>query len=236
MQTNYPKPAGAPRVPPSSGIPPLSRKEASLWYVGPRRVIAALLGVLLYGLLSHVNLILILPMGTLDVFLPALLIPLFFGIVFGPWVGLVVGGFGFLLGDYVANTWLHDLSWTNGYLWYGSALINFRDLIGWNTVSGYLVNAMIGLVAGLTRTQFRRYNTLEALAGVGIACAAGVIVGTAIVVYSTIWLYGSPFYTWREATSALFDTALPNVLVALVALPLLLFLYDRVVLHHKKTS
>ena len=235
MPTNYPRPAGAPHVPSYQESLPASGKQASIWYVGPRHIIAALLGVLLYGLLSHVNLILILPMGTLDVFLPALLIPLFFGVVFGPWVGLTVGGFGFLLGDYVANMWLHDLSWTNGYLYYGSALINFRDLIGWNGVSGYLVNALIGLVAGLTRSRIRRYHTVEALATVGITCAAAMVVGTTLVVYSTIWLYGSPFYSWKEATSALFDTVLPNMLVALILLPLLLFVYDRLVLRSKRT-
>jgi uncharacterized membrane protein len=151
-------------------------------------------------------------------------------VVFGPWTGLVVGGFGFLLGDYVANLWLHDLSWTNGYLYYGSALTNFRDLIGWNGVSGYLVNALIGLVAGLTRLRIRRYNTPQALASVGITCTAVIVAGTAIVVYSAIWLYATPFYTWREATTALFDTALPNVLLALMVLPLLLLLYERLAL------
>ncbi len=226
MATNYPKSTGVPRAPQRGKTPSLSGKQASIWYVGPRQVIAAILGVALYGLFSHVNLILILPLGTLDVFLPALLIPLFFGVIFGPWVGLVVGGFGFLLGDYVANMWLRDLSWNNGYLFYSSALINFRDLFGWNGVAGYLVNAMIGLVAGLTRSRIRRYNTAQALATVGVVCAAGITVGTAIVVYSAIWLYSSPFYTLREATTALFDTALPNLLVALVVLPLLLFLYD----------
>jgi energy-coupling factor transport system substrate-specific component len=226
MPTNYPKPAGTPHIPQRGRVPSLSGKDASIWYVGPRRVIAAVLGVLLYGLFSHVNLILILPMGTLDVFLPALLIPLFFGVIFGPWVGLVVGGFGFLLGDYVANTWLHDLSWNNGYFFYASALINFRDLIGWNGVGGYLVNAMIGLVAGLAGSSIRRYNTGQALATVGVVCAAGITVGTAIVVYSVVWFYGSSFYTLREATSAFFDTALPNLLFALVVLPMLLFLYD----------
>lgn len=226
MSTNYPKSAGTPPIPQPGKAPSLYDRQASLWYVGPRRVIAAIVGVALYGLFSHVNLILILPMGTLDVFLPALLIPLFFGAIFGPWVGLVVGGFGFLLGGYVANMWLHDLSWNNGYLFYGSALINFRDLFGWNGVAGYLANAMIGLVAGMTRSSIRRYNTAQALAVVGVVCAAGITVGTAIVVYSAIWSYGSSFYTLREATTALFDTALPNLLVALVVLPLLLFLYD----------
>jgi energy-coupling factor transport system substrate-specific component len=226
MQTNHPKSTGTPRIPQRAKAPSLYGKQATIWYVGPRQAIAAVLGVALYGLFSHINLILILPMGTLDVFLPALLIPLFFGVIFGPWVGLVVGGFGFLLGDYVANMWLHDLSWNNGYLFYDSALINFRDLIGWNGVAGYLVNAMIGLVAGLTRSSIRRYNTTQALATVGVVCAAGITIGTAIVVYSAVWLYGSPFYTLREATTALFDTALPNLLFALVVLPLLLWLYD----------
>ncbi len=235
MLTNNPKSTGTPRIPQRGGSPSLYGKQASIWYVGPSQVIAAIVGVALYGLFSHVNLIFILPPGTLDVFLPALLIPLFFGVIFGPWVGLVVGGFGFLLGDYVANMWLRDLSWNNGYLFYGSALLNFRDLFGWNGVAGYLVTAMIGLVAGLTRIRIRRYNTAQALATVGVACAVGITAGTAIVVYSTIWLYGSSFYTLREASTALFDTALPNLLVALVALPLVLFLYDRLVLRGKKT-
>jgi len=234
MPTNYPEPAGTPHISQRGRAPSLHGKNASIWFVGPRQVIAAVLGVALYGLLSHANLIFILPMGTLDVFLPALLIPLFFGVVFGPWVGLVVGGFGFLLGDYVANMWLHDFGWNNGYFYYSSALINYRDLLGWNGVAGYLVNAMIGLVAGLTRSSVRRYHTVQALATVGVICAAGIIVGTAIVVYSTVWLYGSPFYTLREATTALFDTALPNVLVALVVLPLLLLLYDRIALRKIK--
>lgn len=230
MPTNNPKSTGTPRLPQRSKTPlPNNSKKTSIWYVGPRQIIAAILGILLYGLFSHVNLIFILPGGTLDVFLPALLIPLFFGVIFGPWVGLVVGGFGFLLGDYVANMWLHDLSWNNGYLYYGSALINFRDVVGWNGVAGYLVNAMIGLVAGLTRSSIRRYNTAQALATVGVVCAAGITVGTAIVVYSAVWLYGSSFYTLREATTALFDTALPNLLFALVALPLLLWAYDMTV-------
>src|SRR6266849_6268215 len=221
MSTNYPKSTGTPRTPQRGRALLLYDKKASLWYVGPRQVIAALLGVALYGLLSHINVIILISVGTLDVFLPSLLIPLFFGVIFGPWVGLVVGGFGFLLGDYVANMWLHDLSWNNGYLFYGSALINFRDLIGWNAVTGYLANGIIGLVAGLTHITTRRYNNLQALATVGVICAAGIAVGILIVVYSAVWLYHSPYYKLGEATSAFFDSLLPNLLFALVILPIL---------------
>ena len=204
--------------------------RASIWFVGLPQVVAAILGIILYGLLSHVNLIILVPTGTLDVFLPALLIPLLFGVIYGPWVGLITGGFGFLLGDYVANLWLHDLSWGNGYLFYGSALINFRDLIGWNGFTGYLANGMIGLVAGLTQILTRRrYNNFESLATVGVITAAGVAVSIAIVVYSAVLVYHSPYYRAAEATMAFFDTVLPNLLFALVMLPLLLFIGDAIV-------
>ena len=204
-----------------------NEESASIWFVGLPQVIAAILGIILYGLLSHINLIILVPTGTLDVFLPALLIPLLFGVIFGPWVGLITGGFGFLLGDYVANIWLRDLSWGNGYLYYGSALINFRDLVGWNGFPGYLANALIGLVAGLTQVSTgRRYNTLQSLATVGVITAIGVAFGIAIVVYSAVLVYHSPYYTVAEATLAFFDTALPNLLLALVILPLLLFVGD----------
>ena len=204
--------------------------RASIWFVGLPQVVAAILGIILYGLLSHVNLIILVPTGTLDVFLPALLIPLLFGVIYGPWVGLITGGFGFLLGDYVANLWLHDLSWGNGYLFYGSALINFRDLIGWNGFTGYLANGMIGLVAGLTQILTRRrYNNFESLATVGVLTAAGVALGIAIVVYSAVLVYHSPYYRATEATMAFLDTTLPNLLFALVMLPLLLFIGDAIV-------
>lgn len=206
----------------------------SIWHVGAREVIVSILGVLLSGLFSHVNLILLLSTGNLDVLLPALLIPLLFGALFGPWVGLVVGGFGFLLGDYVANTWLYDLSWNNGYLFYGSALTNFRDLVGWNDYPGYLANGLIGMIAGLTLFYTRRrFNSAAALAVVGLAAALGILLATAIVVYSAVWIYQSPYYTLIEAKTAFADTALPNLLIALVVLPGVLWLLDAAMHRHR---
>ena len=105
-----------------------------------------------------------------------------------------------------------------------------RDLVGWNGFTGYLANGMIGLVAGLTQILTRRrYNNLESLAIVGVITAVGVAVGIAIVVYSAVLVYHSPYYRAAEATMAFFDTALPNLLFALVVLPLLLFIGDAIV-------
>ncbi|HEV2583107.1 MAG TPA: hypothetical protein VGT44_19760 [Ktedonobacteraceae bacterium] len=203
-------------------------RQPNAWNIGRREVIAALFGVILYGFLSHISLIFFVSTNTLDAFLPGLLVPLLFGVIYGPWVGLIVGGFGFLLGDYVASLWLNNLFWDNGYIFvgnfFGSSLANFRDLLGWNGIPGYMANALIGMVAGLaTVGARRRYNTLYALALVGILSTIGITIATAIVDYSAVLIYQSPYYRFNEATLAFFDTALPNLLVALVLLPLLLW-------------
>ena len=65
--------------------------------------------------------------------------------------------------------------------------------------------------------------------------AVGITIGIAIVVYGAVWLYGSPFYTLREATSAFFNSTMPNLLFALVILPLLLWVYDLLAWRGKKT-
>lgn len=207
--------------------------QGSAWSFGPRQVLAAILGILLYGLLSHTYIIVLLSSSSPDIFLFALLIPLLFGILFGPWVGLIVGGFGFLLGDFVANTWLLDFNWNNGFLYMGAALNNFRDLLGWNGIPGYLVSALIGLAAGFTPLFARRFNTLNELATAGLWATISVTLGIAIVVYSTVLIYQSPYYTLSEATVAFIDTALSNLFVTLIILPLLLLLCDRLFLRHR---
>jgi energy-coupling factor transport system substrate-specific component len=208
-----------------------SQPIANARTIGRREVIAALAGIILYGLLSHIGLVILVSSDSLDVFLPGLVIPLLFGVIYGPWVGLIVGGFGFLLGDYIANFWLTNLFWDNGYIFFGnffgSSLANFRDLIGWNGIPGYLANALIGMVAGLAATSpRRRFNTLYALALAGILSTIAIVIATAIVDFSAILVYQTSYYRLNEATIAFFDTALPNLLVALVLLPLLLWGYD----------
>jgi energy-coupling factor transport system substrate-specific component len=203
---------------------------ASAWNIGRREVVAAILGVILYGFLSHVSLVVLISANTPDVFLPALLIPLLFGVIYGPWVGLIVGGFGFLLGDYIANALLTNLFWDNGYLFfgnfYGNSLAGFRDLVGWNGIPGYMANAVIGMIAGLTTVGTRqRFTTLYSLALVGIVSAVGIVIATAIVVYSAVLIYQTPYYRVNEATLAFFDTVLPNLVIALVLLPLLLWIF-----------
>src|SRR5579875_2196050 len=86
-----------------------SPSAAKVWGIGVRQVVYMALGAALYGGLSWLTNILQLP-GTTNVsFRPAIVIPLFFGAVFGPWVGLFTGGIGNLIGDYISGYGVYPL-------------------------------------------------------------------------------------------------------------------------------
>jgi len=144
---------------------------------------------------------------------------------------MALGRFGFLLGDYIANAWLANFVWDNGYIFagnfFGGALVNFRDLLGWNGIPGYIANALLGMVAGFAAGgPRRRFNDVYTLASTSVIAAFAITAAIAIVVYSAVPIYNSTYYSFGQATVALLDTAMPNLLVALVLLPLLLWLYD----------
>jgi hypothetical protein len=98
--------------------------STNIWAVGVRQIVYMALGAALYGGLSWSTNALQLPSAGNVSLRPAIVIPLFFGAVFGPWVGLFTGGIGNLLGDYVSG--------------YG---------VFWNWDVG---NALLGFIAGLT--------------------------------------------------------------------------------------
>lgn len=212
---------------PAVKVLPVTQK--SIWHVGLRQILASLPGTIFYAFLSHLNVVLLLSSGSLDVFFPALLVLLLLGAIYGPWVGLIVGGFGYLLGDILARTWLRDLSWSNGYLFVfvGNTLNTFRDLVGWYGFAGYLVHALFGVGAGLTLAYTgKHFRSFDSLAAVGLICSLMLALGIALVVYIAVPLYQSPYYSWGNATTAFLDTILPNVLIAMVLVPLFLLLYD----------
>ena len=70
------------------------RSQAKIWGIGVRQIVYMALGAALYGGLSIVTNVIQLPSAGNVSFRPAIVIPLFFGAVFGPWVGLFAGGIG----------------------------------------------------------------------------------------------------------------------------------------------
>lgn len=73
--------------------------DPSLWQIGTRQVVYMAVGAALYGVLSWATNVVQLPSISLISLRPAVVIPIFFGLVFGPAVGFFSGFVGNVLGD-----------------------------------------------------------------------------------------------------------------------------------------
>lgn len=177
------------------------RRERSLskiWGIGVRQIVFMALGAALYGGLSYVTNVLQLPSAGNVSFRPAIVIPLFFGAVFGPWVGLFVGGVGNLIGDYISG--------------YG---------VYWNWDIG---NGLIGFIAGLAMLlTWGRYSTRRAIVIAEIFSAVGVVVGIGFAAYNDIWVSKLSFLT--ATTGELVPAAGSDLINGLILLPILLVAY-----------
>src|SRR5262249_1985178 len=101
----------------------------------------------------------------------ALIVPLFFGAISGPWAGLLTILVGTYLGDRFADYSASD--------YYG---------VSWTWYAGYI---LIGFIAGLAifKTQ-GRYNTRRVITIAVATSAAAIIVGSAFAAYADIWVSG----------------------------------------------
>ena len=112
--------------------------DKDLWKFGTREVVYVAIGAALYGVLSWATNVIQLPSVSLVALRPAIVIPIFFGVVFGPAVGFFSGFVGNILGD---------------------------ALTGWGVFPIWDIgNGLIGLVAGLSVAFASRKRGLDALA------------------------------------------------------------------------
>lgn len=174
------------------------RSAALIWGIGVRQVVYMALGAALYGGLSYLTNILQLPATSNVSFRPAIVIPLFFGAVFGPWVGLFTGGIGNFLGDYISG--------------YG---------VYWNWDLG---NGLIGFVAGLALLiTWGRYSKLANIVTAEIFGIVAVLVGIGFAAYSDIWVSK---YNVAAATGNFVPAALSDLVNGIILLPILLVAYN----------
>ncbi len=174
------------------------RSAAVIWGVGVRQVVYMALGAALYAGLSYITNALQLP-GASNVSLrPGIVIPLFFGAVFGPIVGAFTGGIGNLINDLLTGT------------------------VYWNWDVG---NAIIGFVAGLAMySTWGRYNSSQKIITAEFFSVIGVLVGIGFAAYSDIWVSK---LTFNAATTTEFIPAsLPDIVLGLILLPILLVAYN----------
>jgi uncharacterized membrane protein len=138
--------------------------DAPIWQFGTREVVYAAIGAALYGVLSWVTNVFQLPSISLVALRPAIVIPIFFGVAFGPVVGFFAGFVGNVLGD---------------------------ALTGWGVYPLWCVgNGLLGMIPGLILAFNNRKQALDALT---IAVAAAALLATAVTLLNYNYALENPF-------------------------------------------
>ncbi|HMQ33184.1 MAG TPA: ECF transporter S component [Chloroflexaceae bacterium] len=138
--------------------------DKPMWQIGTREVVYMAIGAALYGVLSWVTNIFPLPSISLVSLRPAVVIPIFFGIAFGPVVGFFSGFMGNVLGD---------------------------ALTGWGVYPLWCVgNGLMGMIPGLIHGFKNRRSALDTMTYV-IAGLAGL--ATAIILLNYNFALENPF-------------------------------------------
>ncbi len=175
--------------------------KKSVWVFGTREVVYAAIGAALYGVLSWVTNFIPLPAAGNITFRPAAAIPLFFGVVFGPWVGFISGAVGNLIGDFISG-------W--GFWW------------SWD-----LGNGIMGLIPGLAALAgAASYKDRDVIIKAEIFVVIGVLVGMLVPSLLEIPLTGVDLTT---AIGGYFvPAAIGNIVVGLILVPILMVAYDAI--------
>ena len=172
------------------------------WYTfGTREVVFAALGAALYGVLSWATNMLALPAAGNIALRPAVCIPIFFGIVFGPWVGLISGLVGNVIGD---------------------ALSGWGFWIWWD-----IGNGLMGMIPGFAAQMITSYRDARSLVIADVFVILGVVVGIGFASLSEIFVSGLDFAT---AFGGYFvPAALTNIINGIILVPILMVAYDAIV-------
>ena len=172
-------------------------EKKSLWAFGTREVVYAAIGAALYAVLSVATNFLQIPAAANVSIRPAVAIPMFFGLAFGPWVGLIAGFVGNLISDLVS-----------GYGFWP----------WWD-----LGNGLMGFVPGLVYLTMTDFRSTGDLIKAEIMVILGAAVGMFVASASEIWVSGIDFTT-AMATNFV-PSFISNVVNGLILVPILMIAY-----------
>jgi energy-coupling factor transport system substrate-specific component len=175
-------------------------EKKSLWAFGTREVVYSAIGAALYAVLSIATNFLQIPAAANVSIRPAVAIPMFFGLAFGPWVGLISGFVGNLLSDLIS-----------GYGFWP----------WWD-----LGNGLMGFVPGLIYLTIVDFRSLGDLIKAEIMVVVGAAVGMFVASVSEIWVSGIDFAT-AMATNFV-PAFVSNVVNGLILVPILMIAYAAV--------
>lgn len=175
-------------------------KKKSLWTFGTREVVYAAIGAALYGVLSWATNILAIPAAGNISLRPAVAIPMFFGVAFGPVVGFLAGFVGNVLGDFLSGY---------GFWW------------AWD-----LGNGIMGAIPGLIAPMITNYKSWGQIWKVEVMVVIAALVGMLIPSLLEIPLSGIDIKTaiggyWVPA-------AVSDIINGLILVPILMVAYDAI--------
>ena len=176
-------------------------KSKSLWKFGTREVVYAAIGAALYAVLALATNALQIPSAGNVAFRPAVVIPMFFGVAFGPIVGFISGFLGNFISDQIA-----------GYGFWP----------WWD-----LGNGIMGLIPGLIAASIVSYKSGKSILKAEIFCVIGIVVGMGIASLSEMWVSGADMKT--VFVGNFIPSVVPNLINGLILVPLLMIAYDAVV-------
>ncbi len=176
-------------------------QKKSLWKFGTREVVYAAIGAALYAVLSIATNFLQIPAAANVSVRPAVAIPMFFGIVFGPWVGLLSGLVGNLISDLAS-----------GYGFWP----------WWD-----LGNGLMGLLPGLIYPLIVNYKSAKDLLLAEVMVVAGSFVGMFVASLSELWVSGVDFAT--TISTNFLPAFISNIINGLILVPILMIAYSAIV-------
>jgi energy-coupling factor transport system substrate-specific component len=171
--------------------------RANTWEFGTRQVVYGAIGAALYGALSWATNFFPLPAAGNVTFRPAVAVLIFFGVAYGPWVGLLAGLIGNTLGDLISGF---------GFYWHWS--------VG---------NGLMGMIPGLVMaaiTDFKARADIIKAVGWG---TLGIAVGMLFASLTEMFMGGIDLNT---ALFGYFTPAfIGNLVVTAILLPILMIAF-----------
>ena len=171
-----------------------------LWKFGTKEVVYGAIGAALYGVLSFATNYFALPAAGNISLRPAVAIPMFFGVAFGPIVGFIAGAVGNILGDFMSG-------W--GFWWH------------WD-----LGNGIMGLIPGLMYAATVDLRARGTLIKAVIFSVIGAAVGMLVPSLLEIPLSGLDFNT--AIVGYWFPAFLSDAINGAILVPILMVAYAAV--------
>ncbi len=169
-------------------------EKKNIWQFGTREVVYGAIGAALYGVFSWATNIFPLPAAGNVTFRPAVAVLIFFGVAYGPWVGLLAGFIGNTLGDAITG-------W--GFFW------------NWS-----LGNGLMGMIPGLIMASIKDFRAQADIIKAVLWGLLGIAVGMLFASLTEIFVGGIDLNT---ALVGYFVPAFAgNAVVTIILLPILM--------------